>query len=409
MNPLLKLVAAQPHRNLAATFVAYVGDPHSVDLVQRFALEQGITNAVVKGGRIGEAIEHLTMMPRSPSYLIVDVSATPMPLSELERLAAVCEPSVTVIVIGDANDVGLFRNLLEIGVHDYLVKPLTVELLRRSLHTSSNAQPVRRARTGKVIGFAGTRGGVGVTTIAASLARHLSGVANRRIAFIDLNLHGGAANTLLGLKSNNGLLDVLRDADRLDPQFVERSLVAHDNRLFVLSAELPYGEQFQPHERALTDLLERLKPHFHYILLDLPGQGHPLAHTALAAAQMLYLVADASIHSAREVLRLTRHFDSRERAPSLSVLLNAPNAAPTGRLKKADFATATGRNVLLELPFDGAALAAAENLAQPLAPGKSRFGDVIGELANSLSGQPPSAAPRWHARWHTRFTRRRSK
>lgn len=395
MNTLLKL-ATQPRRNLGATFVAFVRDRHSEDVVQRFADEQNFTHALVKVGPIDDAIEHLTKMPRSPAALLIDVSATPMPLSELARLAAVCEPSVSVIVIGETNDVGLYRNLLELGVQDYLVKPLTLELLRRSLGGNGQGQSARQSRTGKVIGFAGTRGGVGVTTVAAGLARHLATVAHRRIAYIDMNLHGGAANTLLGLKSNNGLLDVLRDADRLDPQFVERSLVAHDDRLFVLSAELPYGETFKPQERALADLLERLKPHFHYILLDLPGQGHALTHTALAEVQLLYLLADASIHSAREVLRFVRYLDGVDRAPSMSVLLNTPNASQRGHLKTADFAAAIGCNVLLELPFDGAMLAAAENLGEPIAPGKSRFGDAIEALADGLSGRPSAPAPRWY-------------
>jgi pilus assembly protein CpaE len=395
MNTLLKL-ATQPRRNLGASFVAFVRDRHSEDVVQRFADEQNFTQALVKVGPIDDAIDHLTKMPRSPAALLVDVSATPMPLSELARLAAVCEPSVSVIVIGETNDVGLYRNLLEVGVQDYLVKPLTLELLRRSLGGNGQGPSARQSRTGKVIGFAGTRGGVGVTTVAAGLARHLAMVAHRRIAYIDMNLHGGAANTLLGLKSNNGLLDVLRDADRLDPQFVERSLVAHDDRLFVLSAELPYGETFKPQERALADLLERLKPHFHYILLDLPAQGHSLTHAALAEVQLLYLLADASIHSAREVLRFTRYLDGIDRAPSMSVLLNTPNASQRGHLKTADFAAAIGCNVLLELPFDGAALAAAENLGEPLAPSKSRFGDAIEALADGLSGRSSASAPRWY-------------
>lgn len=395
MNTLLKF-ATQPRRNLGASFVAFVRDRHSEDVVQRFADEQNFTQALVKVGPIDDAIEHLTKMPRSPAALLIDVSATPMPLSELARLAAVCEPSVSVIVIGETNDVGLYRNLLELGVQDYLVKPLTLELLRRSLGGNGQAQSARQPRTGKVIGFAGTRGGVGVTTVAAGLARHLAMVAHRRIAYIDMNLHGGAANTLLGLKSNNGLLDVLRDADRLDPQFVERSLVAHDDRLFVLSAELPYGETFKPQERALADLLERLKPHFHYILLDLPGQGHPLTHTALAEVQLLYLLADASIHSAREVLRFARYLDCIDRAPSMSVLLNTPNASQRGHLKTSDFAAAIGGNVLLELPFDGAVLAAAENLGEPIVPGKSRFGDAIEALADGLSGRPLAPEPRWY-------------
>ena len=51
----------------------------------------------------------------------------------MNELAEVCEPGVTVIAIGDRNDVGLFRDLINNGVSDYLVKPITPALLQKSL------------------------------------------------------------------------------------------------------------------------------------------------------------------------------------------------------------------------------------------------------------------------------------
>ncbi|MFP3758106.1 fimbrial protein, partial [Cupriavidus sp. SIMBA_020] len=92
-------------------------------------------------------------------------------------------------------DVGLFRNLLGIGVQDYIVKPLTVELMRRALTATES---IVHARTGKIVSFVGARGGVGATTVAVSLARCLAGEKRRRVAYADLNLHGGGANSMLG-------------------------------------------------------------------------------------------------------------------------------------------------------------------------------------------------------------------
>src|SRR5690606_40765738 len=50
--------------------------------------------------------------------------------------------------------------------------------------------------SGKVIACIGTRGGVGVTTIATHLSRALlGGNSRRRVAYIDLDLRGGAARS----------------------------------------------------------------------------------------------------------------------------------------------------------------------------------------------------------------------
>ena len=405
MNPLLKLAASPRKHALVANFVAFVRDDQSERLIARYTEENNVAFPFVATGGIDDAIEHLTKMPRSPAHLIIDVSGAAMPLSDLDRLAAVCEPSVSVIVIGERNDVGLFRSLLELGVNDYLVKPLTPELLRSAVNVHRDAAPVRQPRMGKVIGLAGTRGGAGVTTVATSLAYHLAAVAHRRIALVDLNLYGGTMNTRLGLKSNNGLVDLLRDTERLDPKLVERSLVAHGSRLFVLSAELPYGESLHLQDGALTGVLERLKPHFHYVLLDIPSQGHPLAQAALPETQILYLLADSTVHSAREVLRLTRRAEGLDRPPAASVLLNAAHATEGGRLKSADFAIAIGRRVLAEIPFDGSLPVAAENLGHPIDASKSRFHDAIVSLAASLTGQQDRAPTGWRKKWFSKRTR----
>ena len=44
--------------------------------------------------------------------LLVDLTQSDLPLSDINELAEVCEPGVTVVAIGDRNDVGLFRELM---------------------------------------------------------------------------------------------------------------------------------------------------------------------------------------------------------------------------------------------------------------------------------------------------------
>ena len=184
---------------------------------------------------------------------------------------------------------------MQLGAYDYLVKPLTVELLKRTVNVAEGkVSPVMLARAGKTIAFAGTRGGVGTTTVALNVARHLAEDTHRRVAYVDLNLYGGAANSMLGIQSNNGLTDVLQNVHRLDPQYVERTLVAKGSRLFVLSAELDYGAA-QPFESsALPRVLELLCDSFHYVILDVGNPSAPLAQEAFDHAARVYLVADGS-------------------------------------------------------------------------------------------------------------------
>jgi len=371
-----------------AEFIAVVTDKHSEEVVKNYVLDQLVPHHHVQIGSIDDLIQILTNIERSPSRLIVDISGSTMALSELARLAEVCEPSVKVVVVGDRNDVGLYRNLLQLGIQDYLVKPLTAELVGRALDTSRVASTGGETlRTGKVISFVGTRGGAGVTTIAVNLARHLADVDHRRVAYVDLQLHGGAANTMLGLSSNNGLTDLLQNVHRLDPQFIERTLVGKSNRLFVLSAEVPYGNEVTVRPGAIKQLVDTLKHHFHYILLDLPSRGGPIMNEAIDNSKLVYLVADHSVQSAREVMRLQRYVESRPSEPDLMLLLNNPVDPVQGRVSSADFREAVALSILQELPFDGKALAHAENLGEAvLEKGSLGFPVAISQLARSLSG-----------------------
>jgi len=376
-----------------ADFIAVVTDKSSEEVIKRYVTDQVMPHTHVQTGSLDDMIRILQQVERSPSRLIVDISGSSMAVSDLARLAEVCEPSVKVIVVGDRNDVGLYRSLLQLGIHDYLVKPLTSELLSRTLDTSRMSGAMDGLRTGKVISFIGTRGGAGVTSIAVNLARYLADVTYRRIAYVDLQPYGGTANVMLGLSTNNGLSDLLQNIHRLDPQFIDRTLVSKGNRLFVLSSEVAYGTDVEVRAGAIKQLVAALKHQFHYVLLDLPGRGGTIMNDAIDNSKLVYLVADHSVHSAREVMRLKRYAESRPSEPDLALLLNNPVDPVQGRVSTEDFKAAVSMSVLQEFPFDGKALAQAENLGELVVEkGSAGFLDAIAHLAGNMSGRKEKVA-----------------
>jgi pilus assembly protein CpaE len=376
-----------------ADFIAFVNDRKTEQVLKSFVLDQAMPHTYIAIGGVNDAIAYLSKIERSPQFLLVDLHDSVMPLSELGRLADVCEPSVQVVALGERNDVGLFRSLLKIGVRDYLVKPLTVELLKRTVNVAEGkVSPVMLARAGKTIAFAGTRGGVGTTTIALNVARHLAEDTHRRVAYVDLNLYGGAANCMLGIQSNNGLTDVLQNVHRLDPQYVERTLVAKGPRLFMLSAELDYGSAQPFAAGALERVLELLCDSFHYVILDVGNLTDPLAGDAFDFASRVYLVADRSVHSTRETIRVLRFIEDRDNNPPTSLLLNNANAASAGKVQVADFTAAVGRAALYEIPFETKAISIAENLGEaPHEKAANGFNQNITRIGHDLTGQPSTA------------------
>ena len=68
---------------------------------------------------------------KTPTLLIVETVAKKDKMFEqLEALANVCDPETRLIVIGEENDIVLFRTLIAEGVSDYLIHPVTEEGLK---------------------------------------------------------------------------------------------------------------------------------------------------------------------------------------------------------------------------------------------------------------------------------------
>src|SRR6516225_526463 len=203
IEPPMKLIAAG-----RLPVMAFV-DAETERLLQESSVLLG-RNQIVSGG-VAKAIEYLSEQ-RSPHLLIVDISGIDLPLSKIQILADVCEPGTTVIAIGDHNDVGLYRDLQEAGVANYIVKPLTRELLTKALTPKTNGSgDMGKAslKLGKMVSFIGARGGVGTTTLAANLAWHLANRQSRRVALVDLDLQHGDCALLFNVATTPGLRDAL--------------------------------------------------------------------------------------------------------------------------------------------------------------------------------------------------------
>lgn len=378
------------------SFAAFVQDASSKTELTRFIKASTVTDSHVELGNVDNAINWLKKAGRSPSRLLVDISGSSGPLDELDRLANACEPSVEVYVAGDRNDVGLYRSLLQRGVQDYLVKPLGTELLRRILE-KNESNTVRQRRLGKVITVVGTRGGVGTTSVAVHLARALSaGGAHRRVVYIDLDVYGGSGTSMLGLSGANSLVEIMGNVDRLDPQYLERTLTTADSRLYALGADLDYMEPYDPPEGVLGKLLTTLSQHFHYVVLDIPKRSGAFTSEVFFHASLACIVTDPSVYSARNLVRLARHIESHPNPATIYNIMNQPQPFNRSKPDFNDFTKTVDLPIAVQIGYDAQALSLAENLAQAL-PERSDFSRGITELADILTGRAPTKAktPWW--------------
>src|SRR3954453_6827544 len=104
------------------------------DEISAAALRKGLedSNLSIKRGTIRNAIRMLET-DTELFALVVDISGIDDPFTELQRLSAVCPPDVLVALIGDNREITFYRELMEMGLTEYLPRPLTRDLVLHHL------------------------------------------------------------------------------------------------------------------------------------------------------------------------------------------------------------------------------------------------------------------------------------
>jgi pilus assembly protein CpaE len=378
-----------------AALLAFVADAESERNLQECLDELGFAETPVARGGITKAINVLGAQ-RSPEILIVDVSGVTMPVLEIHNLAEVCEPGVTVIAIGDCNEVGLYRDLLHSGVSDYIFKPVTTPLLARALNSRSHApEPgAIQRKLGTTVGFVGARGGVGTTTLAVNLSWYLAERQTRRVALVDLDLYNGDCALALNVKATPGLREALVNPGRIDSVLLERVMAPAAERLFVLSAEEPLRDDLDFTAEAVDTLVTALRQQFHYVVLDVPRNSSAPYMKALDMADFRVVVADQTLRSARDAVRLRDALTASHGTYRNILVINRQGEGGRRAITLNEMQNILQLRPKTVIPFQPAWFTPAADNSARIAARRGKFGDAIGGLALELSGRPPQRR-RW--------------
>lgn len=375
-------------------FRAFIQDEATRKVVDQVVADLSIPHASVHKGGIHEA-SRLLGEQRSPRLLVVDLTGIELPLSAVNELAEVCEPGVTVITIGDRNDVGLFRDLINNGVSDYLVKPITPLLLQKSLLNvlESGTQERQSDRRGRLVAVVGARGGVGATMLATGISWNIAHRRRRRVALVDLDMQYGTVALALDLEPAPGLREALEHPGRIDGLFVDRVMIRHSDTLYVLSGEESLVEPVTPDTTALDILLKELRNKFHFVVVDLPRQVSTSTHHVLQGATNLVLVTDLSLAGMRDTLRQINLMPAMNAACQITIVANRTGEHRDGDISRKEFEAAIGRCVDFIIPFDARSVSGATNVGKPVAEGRSKVAAVIQQITERVAGNPAAGPP----------------
>ena len=386
MAAAVKRSTTAAHKSERVGVVAVVHDQATLDRIQGVIRELQLDDELNFEATLDAALRriHEGLAPR---VLVIDLSESPAPISELSAARAVGGADLKVLALGTVNDVGLYRDMIAAGATDYLVKPPGREQLNAIFEKNGSSSGA--GGLGQVIAFLGSRGGVGATTAAVSCGWVFAEDRKERTALVDLDLHFGTVALKLDSDPGNGLCEALEQPSRIDSLFIERAMIKVSENLRILAAEAAIAEPQVIDTGAIDVLLYELRRKFAWVIVDLPRVVTPIHRVVLSTASRAILLCERSLAGLRDTIRLQTML--RELAPQTRLLLIESGAhGDRATVGKSEFEKAVGKSFDSSLSYDPKAAGAAANAGQPvpLAAPRSTYAKEINQLVLDFAGAP---------------------
>ncbi len=373
-------------------FAAFICDEAALDVLRPVVVEMGWQPEKCHKGGLRNGVQSLSITA-SPNILMVDLSESGDPLNDINALAEVCEPGTVVIAVGQVNDVRLYRDLVASGIQDYLLKPLSAGQVRdalvsaQAIFTAPRAHDPAAAKRHVSTAIVGTRGGVGASMLATSLAWMFASDHSMPTALLDLDVHFGTGALTLDLEPGRGLTDAIENPSRIDGLFIERAMIRANDNLSILSAEAPINSPLMTDGSAFVQLEEEFRQAFEMTVIDLPRNMLINFPHLLADVNCVVLATEYTLASARDAIRILSWLKANAAHVQTFVVANKVQAA-TQEISKADFEASIERKVDYTIPYDLKAVTNAAKLGQTFAEANraAKGGAAVREIANAIIG-----------------------
>ncbi len=305
--------------------------------------------------------------------------------NQLEQLASVCDPGTNVVIIGAANDIKLYRELMDKGVSDYLVPPFHPLALIRSLGNLYNDPD--KPFVGRTTAFFAAKGGAGSSTLSHNIAWCLSEHLSQDTALVDLDSSWGTTGLDFAYDASQGLEEALSEPDRLDETLLDRIMLRHTPKLSILptSGSLISGAPASADAyEAVVNAVRGMSPHS---ILDLPHTWTDWTIKILTSSDDVVITASPDLANLRNTKNLIDFFhEVRPNDQPPILILNKVGMTKSNEISVKDFTAAVGQDPALVIGFDPDCFMEAANDGKMLSDVKGAGQTVSGlnYIANRL-------------------------
>lgn len=322
---------------------------------------------------------------------VVIIDADCNPDFVFDMVARICSTSNACVMCYSAeSDVKQAVRFMRAGAREYFTLPLVPAEVAGALTRASIPQtPVATVQAPKTIGqvfvFLGTKGGCGVTTIAANFAISVHLETQQSTLLIDLGQPLGDAGLNLGVVANYSTANALREFSRLDGSFLNTLITRHETGLSLLAAPSEFPKE-QPPLEAFDRLLAVARQSFNYVVVDVGSRVDLMDTSIFDESSTVFLVTQVGISELRNANRfISQYFGLRGR--SLQIVLNRYTANSL-LFDDAHVTKALTRPAHWKIPDDYSTARRTQETATPIAVEDSSIAVEIRQMARTACGLP---------------------
>src|SRR5215468_11061550 len=262
------------------------------------------------------------------TVIVIDMDASqPVELEALRVLMERIDGAPPVVVVTQSFDANVARQLLQMRVADFMVKPVQpVDLVRTCARVVQSGSQDEQQAEAEIFTFLPAVGGAGVTTLAIQTALILlnsNPKARPSTCLVDLDFQHGACADYLDIEPRLDLKEIEPRPERLDRQLLEVMLSYHSSGLAVIAAPNRPAEMRTFDPDMVTRLLDLAASHFNYVIIDMPRTWFSWTDSVLLGSNKLFIVSEMTVPGLRQAKQLAAAIRDRlQEVARPSVIIN---------------------------------------------------------------------------------------
>lgn len=264
---------------------------------------------------------HRLVAQHDPEIVLVHDALGPVPVLQTFRDVVARRPGTALVLVTEDVSPASFTAAIDAGARAVLPHPITHEQLDLRLtaaaewvgqmrrHLSAEALDPELGSRGRLVCIAGSKGGVGTSTIAAHLAHDaVTRVPGRSVCLLDLDLDHGDISDLLGISHRLDVSDLAKVADDLTAQTIGSAIHRSPSGLSTLLAPQHIEDVGEVGERETVLILAAVRRQFDLVIVDCGATVTPASAAAAESADEVLLVATPDLLALRGTHRVAEQW-----------------------------------------------------------------------------------------------------